>query len=282
MDTIVGLGKTGCGIADELTAYPEYRIYKIGPENPNRGDFDVEPQPDIEAYESSMDTAEMSSYLRNIKKSDEVLFIVGGGEPISGMSLKILEQINHAKIHVLYVAPDRQVSTHIQCRDDRIVGSVLQEYARSGMLERIYLVSRPEVEQLVGDVSITQYEKTINHFISYVVAMINYYNHTEALLNNRSPMSELSRIATFGVSSLDEGASVSYLYRLAGWEHAHYYYGIPAEELEQNNQLLRQIKEQTKSLTQEGVDTSFSVYSTTFEQIMVLALFHTKDPQLIN
>jgi hypothetical protein len=44
MDTIVGLGKTGCGIADELTAYPEYRIYKIGPENPSRGDFDVEPQ----------------------------------------------------------------------------------------------------------------------------------------------------------------------------------------------------------------------------------------------
>jgi len=282
MDTIVGLGKTGCGIADELTSYPEYRIYKIGPDHPAQGDFEVEECPDIETYENSLETPDISSYLRNIKKEDEVLFIIGGGEPISGMSLKILQQISHAKLNVLYISPDRQVSTHDQCRDDRIVGSVLQEYARSGKIERIYLVSRSAIEDLVGDVSIRQYEKTINNFISYVVAMINYYDHTDGLIDNRSPLSRLSRIATFGVSSLDDNAPVSYLYDLSDCEQAHYYYGIPSEELENNSQLLRKIKEQTKGFGKEGVDTSFSVYSTTFDQSMVLALFHTKHIQAIS
>ena len=29
LDKIIGLGKWGCLIAEELTEYPEYRIYKI-------------------------------------------------------------------------------------------------------------------------------------------------------------------------------------------------------------------------------------------------------------
>ena len=282
MDTIVGLGKTGCGVADELTAYPEYRIYKIGPESPTRGDFAVDEHENIEEYETSLDPEEIASYLRNIKKDDEVLFIVGGGEPISGMSLKILNQISHARLNVLYVAPDRDVCSQTQRRDDRIVGSVLQEYARSGLLEAVYLVHRRAVEELIGDVSIREYEKTINNFISYVVAMINYYDHTEGLIDNSSPPSSLCRIVTYGVSSLEANATVSYLYPLESHEHAHYYFGIPAEELEQNNQLLRQIKEQTKNLGVPDVDTSFSVYSTTFDRIMVLAAFHTKEIQKIS
>ena len=32
MDKVIGLGKLGCAIAEELTAYPEYRIYKIDAE----------------------------------------------------------------------------------------------------------------------------------------------------------------------------------------------------------------------------------------------------------
>jgi hypothetical protein len=143
------------------------------------------------------------------------------------------------------------------------------------------MVSRQAVEELVGDVAIRQYEKTINNFISYVVAMINYYEHTEGLLDNQSGISKLSRIATFGVSSLEEPANVAYLYPLSEQEHAHYYYGIPAAELEENNQLLRQIKDQTKALSEPGVDTSFSVYSTTFDRIMVLGVFHTKSIQVI-
>ena len=32
MDTIVGLGKAGCAIADKFSSYPEYKIFKVDSE----------------------------------------------------------------------------------------------------------------------------------------------------------------------------------------------------------------------------------------------------------
>ena len=29
MDTVIGLGKAGCAIADKFSQYPQYRIFKI-------------------------------------------------------------------------------------------------------------------------------------------------------------------------------------------------------------------------------------------------------------
>ena len=117
MDKIIGLGKIGCGIAEELTEHPEYRIYKIGSHLSERGDLIVPEPLSIESCEQDIDVSEISVYLRSIKPGDEVLFIVGGGEPISGMSLSILEQVKDSKISILYVIPDRQTLSQTQQRD---------------------------------------------------------------------------------------------------------------------------------------------------------------------
>ena len=37
MDKVIGLGKLGCAIAEELSKHPEYRIYKIAPGFEERG-----------------------------------------------------------------------------------------------------------------------------------------------------------------------------------------------------------------------------------------------------
>ena len=41
MDKVIGLGKLGCAIAEELTAYPEYRIYKIDGDIDERGSLSI-------------------------------------------------------------------------------------------------------------------------------------------------------------------------------------------------------------------------------------------------
>ena len=90
MDKVIGLGDFGCAVAEQLTAYPEYRIYKINSTIDERGSLSIGEYSTIDQYENTLDTDEVSIYLRSIKPEDEVLFIVEGGTPISAATLKIL------------------------------------------------------------------------------------------------------------------------------------------------------------------------------------------------
>tara|TARA_R110000824_G_scaffold247780_2_gene436851 strand:+ start:1315 stop:2160 length:846 start_codon:yes stop_codon:yes gene_type:complete len=279
MDKIIGLGKTGCGIAEEFCAYPEYRIYKIGVGIPARGNLVLEEQEDIAAYEEAADAIEMAGYLRSVKPGDEVLFIVAGDEPISGLSLTILEQIKDVSITVLYIAPDSEVCSDEQKINHRIVYNILQEYTRSGVFRRMFLAHRRVVEELVGDVSVREYEKSINNFIAYVVAMVNYCDHTEPVVSNKTSPAEISRIGTVGVSSLEPKDDIQFLFDLSTATDVHHYYAIPSQDLDEQKGLMRDIKMRTKRFAKEGINTSFSVYSTTFDQPIVLVTAFTKDLQ---
>ncbi len=281
MVKVIGLGDRGCGVAEEFHSYPEYRIYKINSDIKERASLSIEKNNTIEEYEQAADPHEIGAYLRSVKQSDEVLFILGGGEPITGISLVVLEQIKDAHITVAYVRPDREVCTSEQKRDDKIVFNILQEYARSGLFDRLFLIDALTIEELVGDVSIKNYEKSINNFIAYVFAMVNFYNNSDAVLSNKVVPADISRIGTFGVASLDPGAEVKYLFPLEEWQDAHYYYGIPAKQLEENNKLVREIKKQTKDFSKEQSNNGFSVHSTTFDDIMVLCALYTKDIQKV-
>ena len=279
MVKVIGLGKIGCGIAEEFKEYPEYRIYKIGSDLESRGNFHthliVDPQPNIQDYEDKFDSIDAEAYLGSIKPGDEVLFVVSGGEPISGISLALLEIIKGAEVTVLYVCPDRDISSLLQKRDDKIVFNILQEYARSGLLKKILLIDRSRVEELVGDVAISEYEKSVYHFMAYVVAMTNYFDHTEAVLTNKIEPNEISRIGTFGVASLDKD-EIKFLFPIEEEGYAHYYYGIPTKDLQGDSELMRKIKRQNKGFAKEEVDSCFSVYPTTLDDTIVLCTFYSK------
>lgn len=271
MDKVIGLGKLGCAIAEQLTAYPEYRIYKIDSEIAERGSLSIGLFDDMEEYEKKIDTEEVSVYLRSIKQSDEVLLILEGGDPISGAVLKILETIKDTSLNVLYVSPDRQMISEVQKRDDKICFNVLQEYARSGKFESILLVDKTKVEELAGHVPVNEYENTISYFISYVVAMVNFFKHTKPILANPIKPANIARLVTYGVSSLEEDKrDINLLFPLSDVADIHFFYGIPKEELEADAGLVKKIKEHVKSYKSEEVSTSFSVYETTLENMIVL------------
>ena len=84
MDKVIGLGKLGCSIAEELAAYPEYRIYKIDTNLEERGSLSIGSHETMDAYETDIDQDEVAVYLRSIRPGDEVLLLVEGGDPISG------------------------------------------------------------------------------------------------------------------------------------------------------------------------------------------------------
>lgn len=280
MDKVIGLGKLGCAIAEELTAYPEYRIYKIDADITERGSLSIGNYSDMSEFEANIDTEEVGVYLRSIKKNDEVLLVVEGGNPISGAALKILETIKDARLNVLYLCPDRQMISETQKRDDKIAFNILQEYSRSGLFENIFLVSKPKVEELAGEVPVDKYEKTISYFVAYIMAMINFFNHTDPILANPISPPEIARIVTYGVSSLEEGAQdINLLFPLEKAADIHFFYGVPKEDLSEDTSLVKRIKEHVKSHKNEDISSSFSVYETDLKSMIVLCAAYSSKIQ---
>ena len=282
MDKVIGLGKLGCAIAEELTAYPEYRIYKIDGDIDERGSLSIGRHKDMRSYESELDTEDVEIYLRSIKKKDKVLMILEGNDPIAGAALKILQTVNHATLNVLYVAPDHQMISETQKRDDKIAFNVLQEYARSGVFANIFLVNKPQIEELAGEVPIDKYEQTLSYFVAYVVAMINFFNHTEPILANKIIPKNIARIATYGVSSLDKkNSGVNLLFPLKDATDIHFFYGVPKQDLAEDASLVKRIKQHVKDHKTEEVSSSFSVYETTLDSLIVLLVAYSSKIQAL-
>ena len=62
--------------------------------------------------------------------------------------------------------------------------------------------------------------------------MIKYFNHTDPIVSNKLLVRNICRIATFGVCSLDNNAPVSLLFPLQDISDVHFYYGLPAQTIE--------------------------------------------------
>lgn len=280
MDKVIGLGRLGCAIAEELTTYPEYRIYKIDTDIDERGSLALGRLGDMSDFERDLDEDEVQVYLRSVKEGDKVLLILEGGEPISGCVLKVLQAISYASLSVLYITPDRQMISEAQKRDDKIAFNILQQYARSGMFDNIFLVNKPQIEELAGEVPIDKYEKTISYFIAYVVAMINFFNHTNPILANKISPDATARIATYGISSLDEGKQgVNLLFPLQEANDIHFFYGVPKQDLSEDASLVKRIKSHVKDYKTEEVSSSFSVYETTLDDLIVLCVTYSSHVQ---
>ena len=50
----------------------------------------------------------------------------------------------------------------------------------------------------------------------------------------------------------------------------HFFYGVPSRDLDNDPTLMKKIKEHVKSFKNDSISTSFSVYSTSFDNLMVL------------
>ena len=250
-------------------------MYKITDTSTERAVLCLGHQKSMDDYEGCVDQNEIASYLRSIKEKDAALLILVGGDPINGACLKILESIQHARLNVMYVVPEVGMLSEVQQRDHRIAFGVLQEYARSGVLDSMILVDRATVESLIEEVSISQYEQSIAYFISYVAAMINYFVHTEPVLSHQLSFPRICRMVTYCVGSLEDFEATNFLYDLSSTKGIHFYYGIPENDLNEDTSLVAKMKNHAKHYAQAIDTVSYSVHATTFDNVMVLGVVYT-------
>jgi len=267
---IVGLGKAGCAIASSLEKYPQYTVYKIDDEISGERCYSLGSKDHPEAYESS--TPDLKEFFKNIE--GEVTFIVCGAGKVAGSTLAILEQLKHCKITVLYIKPNLDSLEDIQRKMHRVCFGVLQEYARSAVLERIYLVDNNVIENFLDNLPIIGYFEKINEPIVWIMHMINVLRNTEPVMGKVFQTKDTHRISTFGTVDF-LGDKKQNLFLLDNVREASYLYLINESELKSNNGLLKKITEQVNSLRFDNCRSSYAIYPSQYEENYVFCLLHT-------
>jgi hypothetical protein len=256
---IVGLGSAGCNIAKAFSKFPQYETFGI--DTSKEADITIKKRNSHEEYDKNF-----PSLKKKLKFTDsEVYVVVAGAGAISGGALRLLEQIKNNSITVLYIQSDLSLLSETQKMQEKIVVNILQEFARSGMLEGIWLIDNQRVERGIGDVPIMGYYDVLNQAVVNMIHMINVFKNSEPVIGNFINPSELSRIATIGVLDIEESTE-RWFFDLTNPRDVVYYYGINEEELKEDGTLFKKITNYVKSKLDDKMNVSYGVYKTTYDQ----------------
>jgi len=258
---VVGLGRAGCNIARAFSKFPQYETYGI--DTTEDADITIRKKESHEEYDTHFPILK-----RKLKfKEADVLIVVAGSGKISGGILRLLEQLKTNTLSVLYIEGDLSIMSEVQKKQEKIVINVLQEYARSGILKKIILVSNSMLERTIGDMAILGYYDTLNQAIVNTLHMINVFEHSDPVIGNFIQPADICRITTLGVVDI-EGADEkeNWFYDLTEARDVVYYYGINEHELQNDGTLFRKINGFVKSKIDDTLNVSYGVFKTTYDQ----------------
>ena len=275
MITVVGLGKAGCAIADKFSSYPQYTITKV-----NTGGEGVHKIPRCktpEEYEKKAPSFE--SMLGEVE--GKVLFIVDGSEIISACSLRLLYTIRHCQIEIMYIQPDIQFLSGDRKLNERVVRGILQEYTRSAMFERMYLVNVPTVAAAIGDIPIKHYHDRVYEMVTSTFHMLNVFANSEPVISNLHEPVEMAKISTFGLVDPKTNEEKMF-FPLDYPRERYYYYGINEEKLSTDGSLMGKIKEKISSVARDDMKVSYAIYETNYEDDYIYIESHSSMIQQIH
>ncbi len=252
MDKILGLGRSVKKILNAFAIYPQYEIFYLSED-------DLGDHGDMESYESGFSPLRIDSRLFKLRYEAEILFVVFGGAEVNGCSLRILEMLKDSKITILYIDPDSDLLTKRQRMNNRISLGVLQEYARSGMFDMLYIVSEVEIKKAMGEVSLLEYDDKLADYLVSTFGMFNYFLHSDPIRKVEKEIKKGLRIGTLGFFQMGDSREELCLAPLSDIKQKVYYYGLTSEEIS-NPGLMTEIREQLSRQKETGFDCSYEVH----------------------
>lgn len=261
MYTIIGLGVSGCNLAELFENNPEYKVRLIDADIDGENCFSIKQQTSSEEYEKN--TPDLSDFFKDI--SEKIIFVVDGSTKIAGATLQILKQIKEKEINIIYLRPDTELLNNIGKMQDRVSFNVLQEYSRSGIFKSITLISLSSLENILGDIPILEYNKNINKVIYNSIIAIKKFETEEPIIDNSSQPKEVSRILTYGVYDIENNIEKIF-YPLQFIDDKCYYFGINENDLKTNSKLFRLIKERMREKVLDKTKISYRIHHTGYEQ----------------
>lgn len=264
LKTILGIGTAGSNIVTQLSQYKMYKSYTISTENERTSKFKFK-LPDLpgpEEYES-MDTEKIQKWLATIDKKCTVF--VCGGSNSSGITLRVLEILHkkEVKLELVYFMPEIEVFSEEKTLQERLCRGILQNYARSGLFEKICLVSNLKLEALAGSTNVYDYYNQLNTVFTSTYYMLDVFRNTKPITSTFKKPKESCRITTIGISSLDGEEALFFPFKQE--VDVVYYYGIHEDKLKTEENLFRSITDNVKSKITDQRKVSFGIYPTQYE-----------------
>ena len=146
---------------------------------------------------------------------------------------------------------------------------MLQQYARSGVLERLYIAENTKLENIVGDISVIEYYDKLNDLLVYTMHMINIFNNSKPMMSTLSKSTNTARISTIGIIDFDSGEEKLF-YDLETPRDKFYFYALSKESLQKEGDIIKRIKEQVKK--QKAI---YGIYSTKYNENYVYTQVNT-------
>lgn len=243
---LIGLGNTGCALVKQLSKYPQYKVLEL---DEGKG---IPKQSSPEKYEENCPS--FSKQFKGI--DDDVWLMLSASGNISGLSLKLLEQLRGKNLNVLCVVSDPSLLPSMAKLQQNLVKGVFQEYARSGLLQQLLLVDNTNVEEMLGEVAIDEYWDKLNEVITYLFHTIQCFKHEKPILETKEEKKDIARISTLGL--YDQEKNRKLLYNLENITTERYFYSFSKQEIKQNGKILPGIKRDL--LREDSIVRTFGIY----------------------
>jgi len=262
MISVIGLGNAASGIAAHFDDVPQYNAYKLNSNvaRKTKRKLKLKTFDTPEEYEKNI--PDVSEFLADVDEC--IQFIVMGGSYSSIYSLGILEQLKDKSVDIIYIKPDTELLTGNPILIENTVFGVLQEYARSGLLNSMTIISNLSLEAHIGNLPIKTYYDSLNNYIFSTMHHLNYFIHTEPEIGQVSKPAEINRIrsiSALNVKNLEE----KWLFELDNPRELCYYLAIETERLENEGGLHKKIVDMLKDKPRNAYrKISYAIYETPY------------------
>ena len=275
---IIGLGKAGCKIAELFKQYPQYTVFKMDSDEKlkrKKNCLYIPKQSSVELYDAN--PIDISRIKKALDEDDEIYFIICGCGKVSACSLWILKEFSGKKINIVYIKPDTSSIDDRSKLVNRAHFHILQEYTRSGVFEKMYIMDNKKMPEIIGKTSILNFYPKINEFIVSAIHWLNIYMNTEPVFDTYRDEYITSRICSFGVLNMKD-ETIAETYSLKKCNQIKYFYGVNRIIIERDEELIDKLNRITSDGT-ENISVSYGVYSTDLEVGFSFALKSSSDIQ---
>ena len=274
MISIVGIGNGASALARKFEEYTQYNIYCLSSktEKSDSNNYKINSFETAEEYEQNIPN--LKKFFKDL--DEHVQVFVMGSSMSSNYSLGILEQIKDKKIEVFYIKPDEELLAEVPLTIDKVVYGVLQQYARSGLLSALTIVSNEVVERSMGEaVPVKNFYSSLNKTIASAIHFINYFGHNEPEIGNISKPKDINRIRSIGFVSVEK-LHEKWFFELDNPREICYYLCVNDKKLESDGGLHKRIVQSLKNKRSNAyLRHSYAIYETFHEQDFGLCVAHT-------
>lgn len=257
---IVGIGQAGCGISNYLSKYDTYNTYQVDvSDNGYKNFVEVIPRKSHQEYEENYELIGVSSC------DEPSTIILSGAGAISGIVLRVLQELDGLNTRVLYIKPRELETSQLQKTHHKITNQILQQYARSGRLGEFTIVDNTLIEPLIAELSLVDYWSPINQIIGDTLHMINVLSNNEPLLKSGNSAPATAKISTLSLVDF-ENSDETMFYNLRYPRTKNYYFALGEEYIKSNKDLLSRVRSFIAARETEKCDCAYEIHQTEYEQ----------------